>query len=144
MTGPGFGNHKHGWTGTRLHNIWRDMLKRGNDLSNAKYAGRGIGVCKAWETFEIFRDWALANGYENSLTLNRKDNDGWYSELNCDWISKRAQARNRRTTRWIIICGVKKSLAEWCEINQVRYAWAYYQIVNKGCNPAEIFMKGIK
>jgi hypothetical protein len=41
------------------------------------YGARGITVCPEWlNSFEVFRDWALANGYQPHLTIDRRDNGG--------------------------------------------------------------------
>lgn len=120
---PNSRNHwKHGWTGTRLHNIWRDMLKRCADARNEKYGGRGIQICDAWFEFVEFRDWALTHGYQEHLTIERADNNKGYAPDNCLWVSVSQQARNRRNTRWIVYRGTKRSLVEWCELLNLNYA----------------------
>ena len=86
------GNHKrtHGLTDTRMYRCWSAMIRRcrnPNVLAFKNYGGRGIKICKAWQKFEPFRDWALANGYQDDLTIDRINNDGNYTPSNCQWIT---------------------------------------------------------
>lgn len=63
------------------------------------YGGRGIVMCEEWRSgFTDFRDWALANGYTDQLTIDRIDNDGPYSPDNCRWVPNSVNARHRRNT----------------------------------------------
>ena len=72
----------------------------------ANYGGRGIKVCEDWFSFETFWNWALANGYRDDLSIERKDNDGNYEPGNCEWIPIGEQWRTQRgdciTTRAVI------------------------------------------
>lgn len=86
----------HGESGTRLHNIWTLMLARCRDLSNKDYGGRGISVCSHWQTFENFRDWAVSNGYQDDLSIDRVDTNKGYYPQNCRWADAKTQSRNRR------------------------------------------------
>jgi hypothetical protein len=67
----------------------------------------------AWESFEIFRSWALSQGYEPGLSIERRDVDGDYTPDNCTFIPRSAQARNRRDTRYITAFGQTKRAPEW-------------------------------
>jgi len=90
----------HGETKTRLHNTWLKMKQRcynKKDKSYKNYGGRGIILCDEWlSSYETFRDWALVNGYNEILTIDRRENDGNYEPLNCRWTTKNIQARNTR------------------------------------------------
>lgn len=84
------------------------------DYSN--YGARGIQVCDAWlASFDVFKAWALANGYIVELTLDRVDVNGPYSPGNCRWTTVKEQNRNRRNTLFITYNGITKSASEWAE-----------------------------
>ena len=93
----------HGGRYTRLYNIWRRMRSRcskESDISYPNYGGRGIRVCREWETsFENFRDWALSAGYSDDLSIDRINNDRNYCPQNCHWATAKEQANNRRPRR---------------------------------------------
>jgi hypothetical protein len=77
---------KHRCFGVR-HNKYKD------------YGGRGITVCDTWkDKFIEFNDWALQNGYNDTLTIERENNDGNYCPENCKWIPKSEQNKNRRNS----------------------------------------------
>lgn len=116
-------NTVHGGSlGDRLHNIWGHMLHRCNNKNMANYGGRGISVCREWaESFEVFRDWALANGYRDDLTIDRIDNDGNYCPENCRWATMRTQANNTRRNHNLTAFGETKTVTEWSRVYGVKY-----------------------
>jgi hypothetical protein len=84
------------------------------------YGGRGIFVCERWSKFEnFFEDMKI--GYMEHLTLDRIDSNGNYFPENCRWITKKEQARNRRTNKILTFKGQSKTLAEWAEITGFGY-----------------------
>lgn len=109
----------HGMSYTRLYRIWRNMKTRCyNKKSNRFeiYGGKGIKICADWlESFEAFRDWAMKNGYEEELSIDRMDNNGDYEPTNCRWVDVKTQVRNRSNTWLIKIDGIEKPAATWCE-----------------------------
>lgn len=113
----GADNATHGMTGTLLHGVWLGMRQRCANKNNPAYpdyGGRGIEVCDEWNTsFVAFADWALANGYDESLSIDRIDNDGNYEPGNCRWADRKVQGNNKRNNNVIAALGETKTLAEW-------------------------------
>lgn len=89
-----------GKCGEKLHGVWNMMKQRclNRNCKDFKYYGlRGIRVCDEWiKDYLTFRAWALSNGYEEGLTIDRIDPDGNYEPSNCRWITIQAQQKNRR------------------------------------------------
>ncbi len=111
---------KHGEGKSRLFAIWSGMKTRctnPNRKTYKHYGGRGISVCDEWfNSYESFRDWALANGYRDDLTIERIDVNGDYEPSNCRWCTWKEQANNKTNNRIIKINGVERTLSEWCDI----------------------------
>lgn len=106
----------HGGARTRLYGIWKGMHNRCKNPNVSKYknyGGRGICVCSEWEEYETFRDWALNNGYADTLTIERLDFNGNYEPSNCTWITLSEQGKNTSKSRLITHEGETLSLVEW-------------------------------
>lgn len=91
----------------KLYNVWRSMNRRcnsPNDNNYKKYGAKGIRVCKEWLRdcdggfcgFENFKNWAIANGYEIGLTIDRINPYDGYFPQNCRWVNYHKQ--NARLT----------------------------------------------
>lgn len=96
-------NTTHGMSNTRLFHIWTGMNGRcychGHN-AYSRYGGRGIGVCDEWRhDFEGFYNWAMSTGYDDSLSIDRINNDKGYEPSNCRWATPKQQANNRRNNR---------------------------------------------
>lgn len=96
------------------------------------YGGRGITYTKEWEEYENFYYWAINNGYQDNLTLDRENNDGNYEPSNCRWITNEDQQINRSTTHFVEIDGQVKSAKEWCEIFDLNYNTFFTRINTYG------------
>lgn len=128
-------NTKHGGVHDRLYGIWKNMKRRCNNPKDSHYdtyGGKGIRVCEEWNEYEHFKNWAYANGYDDSAefqkcTLDRIDNDGDYEPSNCRWVDKIAQANNTSKNHHVELNGVKMTIAEFARAMNIskNHAWYY-------------------
>jgi hypothetical protein len=109
----------HGKHNTRLYKIFYSMKERcynENNINYHRYGGRGIKICDEWlKDFMNFYNWAMRNGYQNNLTIDRIDNDGNYEPNNCRWVTKKEQSNNTSRNRYVIYNGEKLTLSQFCE-----------------------------
>ena len=109
-------HEKHSESKSRLYKCWQGMksrceYKKDNNYHN--YGARGISVCNEWSNSYIsFRNWAVNNGYKNTLTLDRIDVNGNYEPLNCRWATDEIQQNNRRNNVYIEYNGEKLTLRQ--------------------------------
>jgi hypothetical protein len=101
------GNYRRlpiGLSECRLHRIWAQMKQRCKTTSSTGeyYSWRGITVCEEWQQFLPFYTWAMANGYQEHLTIDRIDVDGNYEPGNCCWATyKQQRSHQRKPTRMV-------------------------------------------
>lgn len=116
---------KHGGRNTRLYSIWCNMKGRclnSSDSDYDRYGGRGINICNEWiDDYVVFRDWAITNGYNDSLTIDRVDVNKDYCPDNCRWVDMRIQANNRTNTIYIEYNGERHTCSEWADIVGISY-----------------------
>ena len=108
----------------------RNRCFNSNNKSFVYYGGRGISVCDEWNEFLNFEKWAIQNGFEENLTLDRIDVNGNYEPENCRWISQKEQMRNTRANHLLTYNGYTKTMADWAEITGIPYS-TLKQRINK-------------
>lgn len=121
------GNYKYPNKIDRLYTIWKGMKYRcykPNSKSYNDYGGRGIKMCEEWIDFNKFQLWALDNGYDKKLVIDRIDNNKNYEPSNCRWVTIKENNLNKRNIIKInynnkIIC-----LKDYCKINNISYRTA--------------------
>ena len=127
----------------RIYQIHRNMIARCDNPNNhayKDYGGRGITVSEDWYDYSIFEDWALNNGYDDNLTIDRIDNNSGYNPDNCAWTDFVSQNNNRRGNRVVEYKGEKRTIAEWIEILKLPRSRTYYRI-KKGWSVDDAFEK---
>lgn len=115
---------KHGMSETKLNGIYSSMKRRcynKNDKNYNDYGNRGITVCDEWKNnSKAFYNWALSNGYQEGLTIDRIDNNGNYEPSNCKWATMKEQSRHRRNSRLVEYNGKAQCISAWAEELGVR------------------------
>ncbi len=117
--------YKHGMHDSRLYAVWWAMQSRcgcEGDTNYRHYGGRGINVCAEWKEFEPFAKWAMANGYADCLTIERRDVNGHYEPSNCWWIPFQGQSFTRRNAHHVTVNGVTMCLTHWAKALGVSHA----------------------
>ena len=140
-------NSKHGDSRVgkrkRLYCIWMGIRSRCNNPQSKDYdlyGSRGITVCELWNIYENFRNWALANGYNDSLSIDRIDSNFGYSPDNCRWVDNSTQANNKRNNLVITAFGKTQTAAEWGRTLGIKATTIRLRL-HRGCSPSEALSK---
>lgn len=109
----------HGLSKTKIYKTWKSMKFRcynENDKEYDRYGGRGIEICDEWlnkeNGFINFYEWAMANNYNDKLTIDRIDNDGDYCPENCRWATLYEQGNNKSNNVFVNYEGEEITLKE--------------------------------
>ena len=109
---------------TRVYGIWEHVIQRcenPNDTNYKNYGGRGIRVCADWHDSRRFISWALANGYNDSLSIDRINVDGDYCPENCRWADLYTQRNNTTRNHKISVFGEELTLRQTADKYGVNY-----------------------
>lgn len=110
-------NITHGLARHKVWRLWQGIHSRchnPNNPSYTNYGGRGITMCDEWRNDkEAFFKWALENGWQDGLQIDREDNNGNYEPSNCRFVDLITQANNKRTNLYLTIEGRTQTVAQW-------------------------------
>lgn len=128
----------------RLKSIYRGMKSRcynKNSINYKYYGGKGVIICEDWlSSFENFYEWAISNGYNKELTIDRIHSEKGYSPDNCKWSTKKEQCYNRSMSVKLTLNGKTMYLTQWAEelnIDKKILSWRY----NNGWSDEEILTR---
>jgi hypothetical protein len=112
-----------------LYNSWVSMKNRclnPTSKSYINYGAKGISICDEWLDYTNFKQWALNNNWDESLTIDRIDNNKNYEPSNCKWSTYLEQENHRCDNINITYKGKTQTLSMWCReldmnINTIKY-----------------------
>lgn len=130
----------------KLYNVWKNMKSRCYDKKSERYytyGKRGIRVCQEWRNnFRLFAKWAVENGWNTGLSIERKDHNGNYYPENCTFITMAEQARNKTSNVLVSFNGETKCVVEWAEEIGLDPKTIYARIYRGEKDPNIILYKG--
>ena len=108
------------WENERIRIIFNGMKQRcynKDDESYRWYGAKGIKIYDEWlDNPKAFEDWSLQNGYNDNLTIDRKDSKLDYCPDNCRWVTKESNSKYKSTTSLINVNGEIHSGKDWAKI----------------------------
>lgn len=121
----------HGRSGTPEYYSWSSMKARclkPNHENYHNYGGRGITICDRWlNSFDNFLA-DIGTRPTNKHTLDRIDVNGNYEPSNCRWATAKEQAQNRRTSIFLPLNGVVKTVEGWSKQTGLSKSTIYRRI----------------
>ena len=112
--------NKYNWSNERIGSIFngiKDRCYNKNNKSYKWYGEKGVKVCKEWiDNAKLFEIWALSNGYEDNLTIDRIDENKDYCPENCRWVTNINNAKYKSTTSLIEVDGETHTGKDWAKI----------------------------
>ena len=137
-------NCKHNCVYLPIYTCYHNMISRctnKNTTHYKDYGGRGIKICDEWLDkdfgFKNFYDWAMKNGYNEELTIDRIDFNGNYEPNNCRWATIKEQANNTRKNIFVNYDDEKYTLMQLSEKFGLVYATTLARH-HKGWTPSEL------
>jgi hypothetical protein len=143
------GKIKHNFTGSKLYRKWADMLQRCKNPKSTNYkyyGGKGIRVQEEWNDFIPFMEWALENGYEEDLSIDRIDPLGNYEPENCRWVTREVQDNNKSDNVRVNVRGEEMTLMQLSRRYKLSYGMIShrYNVGDRGEKLIEPARRGIK
>jgi hypothetical protein len=92
------------------------------------YGGRGITVCDKWKHDPLsFIVWLSENNWNESLEVDRRDNDNGYSPENCRVVLSIINKNNTRRSKYVFVNNEKITVAQASRILGIKYTTLLYR-----------------
>lgn len=102
-----------------------------NHIAYEQYGGRGITVCERWR--ESFLNFYQDMGPRpDQMTLDRINGNGNYEPSNCRWATSKEQQNNMRSNQFVVVNGVRLTIAMQSERLGVNYHTLYSRLKRAG------------
>lgn len=112
--------NKTNWNNKRIKKVFNDMKQRCYNKNNKDYrwyGAKSIKICDEWmDNPSLFEEWAMQNGYDDNLTIDRIDENKDYSPDNCRWITGANNTKYKSTTSIISVGNEEHTGREWADI----------------------------
>lgn len=111
----------HGMSRTPEYKVWSAIKDRCLNKKNVRYkyyGGRGIRLCNRWK---LFKNFISDMGVRPSklYSIDRINNNNWYSKDNCRWVTRRTQDLNKSNNRILTHMGSSHTISEWSNITGI-------------------------
>jgi hypothetical protein len=136
---------QHGYKGTKIWRTYHNIKQRCSNKKHPRYkdyGSRGITICEEWSNnITSFINWAIENGYNESLTIDRIDNNKGYSPDNCRCVSYAIQATNTnlRKDNTSGYRGVTKDAWNWRAQIQIKGKQKFLGYFNSAEEASEVY-----
>lgn len=125
----------------KLRVAYHGMINRCYDKHGSSYhnyGGRGVIVCDEWRRdMRAFCDWALINGWQPRLQLDKDINGNGliYSPSTCCFVTSKENNSHRRNSHRVDYNGANISLVDLSVIWGVSYVHVYNEVARKKQDP---------
>ena len=118
----------HGESKTRLYRLWSHMIERAKGREDCE-------VHSSWQTYLGFKDWALANGYDETKCLCRNGDVGNYEPSNARWDTHASNMEESHAKHFKFLLDGEPvevyNLAKYCKEHGLNYTPMYLVAVGK-------------
>ena len=108
------------WNNERIGKIFHNMKRRCYNKQSKDYrfyGGKQIEICEEWLSNPLeFEKWAMENGYDDHLTIDRINSNKNYEPSNCRWIPGDENSKIKASTSLINVDGVVHTGRDWAKI----------------------------